>query len=99
MRSSLLPSPLSRQRITPLEIVGWLLFFSFLLVAELMRFSRLETLLLVIGFSIGLMSTYKAATLGKEGYEKHRQEITAWLVRFVVFKVVPLAAVIVYKAV
>ncbi len=82
---------LSARKITPLEIVGWLLFFSFLLTAELFRFGALETLLLVIGFCIGLFSIYKVAVLGNEDYKKHRREITVWLIRFVVFKVAPLA--------
>lgn len=86
---------LSARKITPLEIVGWLLFFSFLLTAELFRFGALETLLLVIGFCIGLFSIYQVAVLGREDYKKHRREITAWLIRFVVFKVVPLMAVFV----
>mgnify|MGYP001608608834 CR=1 FL=1 len=82
---------LSARKITLLEIVGWLLFFSFLLTAKLFSFGRLETVLLVIGFCIGLCSIYKVAMLSKDDYKKHQREITAWLMRFVIFKVVPLA--------
>lgn len=86
---------LSARKIMPLELGGWLLFFSFLLIAELFRFDALETLLLVIGLCVGLFSIYKAAVLSKDGYPKHQREITVWLVRFVVFKVVPLAIAII----
>ena len=84
-------STFSAQRITLLEIVSWLLFFSFLITAQFFHFGILETLLLVIGFCIGLFSIYKVAVLSKDDYKKHQREITIWLVRFVVFKVVPLA--------
>ena len=83
--------PISARKITPLEIISWLLFFSFLLTAQVFNFGTLETFLLVIGFCIGLFSIYKAAVLGKKDYKKHQREITVWLVRFVVFKVMPLA--------
>lgn len=86
---------LSTRKITPFELIGWLLFFSFFLVAELLRFGAVETLLLIIGFCIGLFSIYKVAVLGREDYKKHRREITAWLIRFVVFKVAPLAIAVI----
>lgn len=81
---------LSARKITLLEVVSWLLFFSFLLTAKLFRFGTLETLLLVIGFCIGLCSIYKVAVLSKESYQKNQSEIRVWLTRFVIFKVVPL---------
>lgn len=80
---------LSTKKITTLEIIIWLLFFTILLATSVFGMNMLENVMLGLGLVIGVIAILKVIMLAKH-YQQHQKEIMAWVYRFCVFKVVPM---------
>ena len=83
----------SKNNITVFEKIIMVCFFFILLSTYIFQMDMLETILLIVGVSIGTFALVKVILLSKDmsKYQQRKQEINAWMWRFAVFKIVPLA--------
>ena len=84
---------ISKYRITNFEKAIMAIFFLLLLSTYFFKLDLFETILLVIGVTVGFYALIKSIQLSRDmsKYQKNKQEINAWMTRFVVFKIIPLA--------